>query len=253
MNVYALSVNSTNTIFAGTGEGVFRSSDNGAHWVSVNIGLSKTDISALIAYDTNTVFAGTFGNGMFRSSNNGETWSPINSGLLSLNIYAITASSKKRIFIGTKGGVFQLPDNSTTWFPINSGLLSSKVLTIIVDSTETLFAGTYTGGVFKANIGSTSPVSVRTSTPQPASLNISFAPHPVLDRTRLTLDIPRAGMVEVSIFDVLGRLVQHGALGELAAGPHDVEQDLHTLPNGTYSVVVQAGSERVAKLLQVLR
>jgi hypothetical protein len=60
-------------------------------------------------------------------------------------------------------------------------------------------------------------------------------------------------MVEVSIFDVLGRLVQHGALGELAAGAHDVEQDLHTLPNGTYSVVVQAGSERVAKLLQVLR
>jgi hypothetical protein len=47
--------------------------------------------------------------------------------------------------------------------------------------------------------------------------------------------------------------MQHTALGDMPAGTHDIEQDLHTLPNGTYSVVVQAGSERVAKLLQVLR
>jgi hypothetical protein len=104
------------------------------------------------------------------------------------------------------------------------------------------FVGTEGNGVFKANITNTA-----------ASIGISFAPHPVLDHTRLTLDIPKTSAVELRIFDALGRLVRHQVLGELATGTHDVEQDLHTLPSGAYSVVVQAGSERTHKLLQILR
>jgi hypothetical protein len=47
-------------IFAGTGEGVYLSTNNGVSWTTVNSGLSNLYIYALAAIDKN-IFAGTLG------------------------------------------------------------------------------------------------------------------------------------------------------------------------------------------------
>ena len=57
-------------IFAGTGQGVFRSSDDGATWTDVNNGVPKTLISSLTASDSQ-IFARTSNSDLFRSSDNG--------------------------------------------------------------------------------------------------------------------------------------------------------------------------------------
>ncbi len=158
--------------------------------------------------------------------------------------------SGNTIFAGTQGGgVFRSTDNGTSWQQINRGLANTTVYSLAV-SGSTLFAGTFGGGVYKASI---TTVSVLTPAPQPSALHISFAPHPVSDRTRLTIDLRVAAQTEISILDALGRLVLQRSLGQISAGTHDIEQDFRTLPNGSYSVVVQAGNERASKLLQVLR
>ncbi len=252
--VYALTMSTNGTLFAGASDGgVFRSSDNGMNWTMVKLGIPNNfPVYAITASRNGTLFAGT-DSGIFRSSDNGTNWTSVNTGLINSAVRAFTVSSNGTLFAGILGGgVFRSSDNGTSWTSVNTGLINFNVSALTICDNNTLFAGTNTW-VFKTDISNISMVSVRTSAPQPSSASISFAPHPVFDCTRLTLDIPRACMVEVRIFDVLGRLVQHTALGEIPAGTHDIEQDLHTLPNGTYSVVVQAGSERVAKLLQVLR
>src|SRR2546423_14554288 len=77
----ALDTNVNGYVFVGTqGGGVFRSSDNGETWTSVNSGLTTTDIRALAANAAGDVFAGTFSGG-FRLDNNGDSWTPINNGL----------------------------------------------------------------------------------------------------------------------------------------------------------------------------
>lgn len=251
--VFALIVSSKGILFAGTEHGVFRSTNNGLSWNLVNSGLSNAhSVLALTMNSAGILFAGTFGGGVFRSVDNGESWVSVRTGLSNYYVSALTASGTGMLFAGTSGGVFRSSDNGTTWQAFNSGMTSTSVSSLVI-SGSILFAGTERDGVFKADISNTPSVSVRTSAPQPASVTISFAPHPALDRTRLTLNIPRASLAEVRIFDVLGRLVQHTALGELSSGTHEIEQDLRTLPNGTYSVVVQAGSERVVKLLLVRR
>jgi hypothetical protein len=238
------------TLFAGTeGFGVSYSANNGGSWIAT---LPNYFVYALTTLGT-TVFAATH-NGIFRSIDNGVTWTDASIGLLDKEVNCLAVSGTAIIAGTNRGLIFRSVDNGRNWTLENKGLpYYNYSVRSLVAIGSTLFAGTSGGGVFKANIGNTSSVSVRTSAPLPATVGISFAPHPVLDRTRLTLDIPKASSVEVRIFDALGRLLQQRALGELSAGAHDIEQDLHTLPNGTYSVVVQAGGERAHKVLQVLR
>ena len=241
---------SGSTLFAGTNDGgIYRSSNNGLSWEQVNTGLTNKDVRSLIVSGS-TLFAGTSGGGVYRSDNNGSSWEQVNMGLTSISVTSLTVSGNGTIFAGTfGGGLYRSSNNGSSWEQVNTGLMNTSVQSLTV-SGSTIFAGTDGGGVYKANIGT---VSVRTATPHASMVNISFAPHPVLDRTRLTIDLPVAARTEISIVDALGRLVQQRLLGELSAGTHDIEQDFNTLPNGTYGVVVQAGSERAHKLLQVIR
>ena len=66
-------------VFAGTDSGVFRSSDNGAHWFPVNNGLLSTLVYSLAFKVEGTggktmLYAGT-GGGLFFSTDFGNTWS----------------------------------------------------------------------------------------------------------------------------------------------------------------------------------
>ncbi|HTR80532.1 MAG TPA: T9SS type A sorting domain-containing protein [Bacteroidota bacterium] len=65
-------------VMAGTDSGVFRSSDNGAHWAAANNGLTSTLVSSLAFKTEGTngqtiLFAGT-GGGVFFSSDFGDSW-----------------------------------------------------------------------------------------------------------------------------------------------------------------------------------
>jgi photosystem II stability/assembly factor-like uncharacterized protein len=63
-------------IFAGTEKnGVFRSTDNGNSWISVNYGLTNYNIRAL-AICGSTIFAATYDCGIFQSTDNGDSWIP---------------------------------------------------------------------------------------------------------------------------------------------------------------------------------
>ncbi len=65
-----------NNIFAGTGVGVYLSTDNGQNWSS--IGLANNSVTSLIIQGTN-IFAGTT-DGIFLSKNNGINWINISQG-----------------------------------------------------------------------------------------------------------------------------------------------------------------------------
>jgi photosystem II stability/assembly factor-like uncharacterized protein len=78
--VYALSIDPTNprVVFAGTGTGVYKSTDGGESWRAVNRGLELEErnwVSALSVDPTNprVVFAGTDA-GVYKSDDGGATW-----------------------------------------------------------------------------------------------------------------------------------------------------------------------------------
>jgi photosystem II stability/assembly factor-like uncharacterized protein len=79
-----------NYIFAGTDDGVYRSSDSGQNWKSK--GLTNRVVRVLLRLAPHLI-TGTDG-GVFRSSDNGETWEAINQGLTNLNITSLFAYTR---------------------------------------------------------------------------------------------------------------------------------------------------------------
>ena len=137
---------SDSNIFAGTGKGIFRSSNNGISWTAGDSGLTNTNVFSIAAVDS-TIFAGT-GNGVFRSTNNGASWTSVNSGITggsSVNAFAVSGDT---IFAGTVNGIFRSTNSGASWTVAGSGLRNTNVLSFAV-SNSIIFAGT-DNGVFQS-------------------------------------------------------------------------------------------------------
>ena len=85
-NVWALQA-ADSMMFAGTSQGIYRSTNNGIAWLGNTPTMTDKDIHAL-AYDGLNLYAGTNGQGTYRSGDYGLTWTPINNGLKSFTVSA---------------------------------------------------------------------------------------------------------------------------------------------------------------------
>ncbi len=98
-SLVTLAVSGT-SIYAGTDNGVFLSTNNGGSWTPVNTGLSNLFISSLAVSGSN-IFAGTFGDTVYLSTNSGASWSVF--GATNATILSLAVNSSN-LFAGTGGG-----------------------------------------------------------------------------------------------------------------------------------------------------
>jgi Sortilin, neurotensin receptor 3, len=148
------------SIFAGTNHGVFRSSDYGANWNSVNIGLSYDDydsiyhhapqVEQLASLGTN-IFAGTtVGEGTYISTNSGDSWSDLqNAPTANMGLTVINS----RIFAAVYGSGIYFSDNlGDSWIKADSGMTTNKII-MLTTIGSSLYAGTNTGIFLSTNEG----------------------------------------------------------------------------------------------------
>ena len=163
LTVYALAVDpvTTTTLFAGTGAGVYRSTNGGADWdlVSNPLTFTSNDVRCLAIDPVNpdVVYAGTYGGGVYKTINGGDAWvAANNTGLTNLMILSLAFDPANDIlYAGTYGGgVFKTANGGTSW--TNPLSILSIVTTVAIDplAPATLYAGT-AGGVYKSTNGGT--------------------------------------------------------------------------------------------------
>ncbi len=115
INALAVDPQTPDIIYAGTGGGVFKSTDGGASWSAINNGLTNTYVNAL-ALDPQTptiIYAGTGGGSVFKTTDGGVSWSAIKHGLTNtdVNALALDPQTPAIIYAGTwGGGVFKSTD-----------------------------------------------------------------------------------------------------------------------------------------------
>jgi len=132
-------------IFAGTAKGVFRSNNNGLTWESTDTKLANMGIESLHSTGI-LLFAGTSGNGVFRSSNNGTVWTSASSGITDNYIFTVT-SNGSTIYSGTGMGVFSSTNNGITWAPLSNGVY--PIVRALIISNGNIFAGG-AGGIYRS-------------------------------------------------------------------------------------------------------
>lgn len=142
---------SSKYIFAGTdGRGVLRTSDDGANWTAVNLGLSNLHVRALAINSQRHIFAGTNGGGVSRSIDSGENWISLNTGLTNAFVRCLAINASDHIFAGTLfGGIFLSTNNGANWTELNTDLVNTAVSALTINASGHVFAGT-TSGVLRS-------------------------------------------------------------------------------------------------------
>jgi len=141
------------TLFAGTQyNDLFRSDDNGANWVKMN--LWAPNLSSLVASGTD-LFVGTSW-GVSRSTDGGYNWSPANAGMEEVwisSLAVILNAGDEYLFAGAETrGVFLSIDKGASWTPVNSGLADTSISCLAVIGNN-LYAGTESGMFLSQNYG----------------------------------------------------------------------------------------------------
>ena len=110
------------TVFFGTDNRVYRSSDSGASFTQTGTNIAGL-IIGLGARSDGTLFAGT-DSGLYRSDNNGDSWAAIAGSPTGNNIHAIAVdpNDDQLIYAGTNGnGMYRSTDGGVTWNAIGNG------------------------------------------------------------------------------------------------------------------------------------
>ena len=78
-------------------------------------------------------------------------------------------------------------------------------------------------------------------------------PNPFNPSTTVTYTLARSGPVELSVYDLTGRVVSSLVDGVQPAGHHEVRFDADGLPTGTYIYRLRAGAETLTRTMTLVR
>jgi len=159
-NIRTIIVNSfsTDTIYAGAlAGGVFRTTDGGALWESVNNGLANTGVWTLVPDPSSPgiLYAGTNG-GVFKTTDGGESWTSASTNIGSITVYALAVHPRNPavIYAATKNGIFRTENGGVLWDKISSDTDFTIVRSLAIDGSAgtRIYAGTSTKGLFGCTV-----------------------------------------------------------------------------------------------------
>jgi photosystem II stability/assembly factor-like uncharacterized protein len=152
--------------FAGTYDGIFRSTDQGQSWKSVNLAETDPHITSFTAIGEN-LFAGCEGFknwGIFRSTDDGRSWAQLGMNLREQRGVFSLAVSGTNILAGCdRGRIYLSPDLGRRWAMVNAAIdppdrysnPRTIVLNVSVSGATHLIVGTDHGLFVSTNRGQT--------------------------------------------------------------------------------------------------
>jgi hypothetical protein len=136
--VYSIAWDGT-WLYAATGNGVFRSRNNGKNWIAINNGIPEWFVYKLLAVNNSVVFAGT-GDGLYRWTNSDGEWTKLTNGLPEGTVVGLIEVDSKIIVSIALSSIYVSPDLGANWFNIGHGLHDAGVRSDIAANDQYLFA-----------------------------------------------------------------------------------------------------------------
>ena len=167
----------------------------------------------------------------------GSVWIKFD-GLPADNITAVLLDENEsftNLYAGTENnGVYLSTDGGTSWTEFNNGLEKQSITKLAISETSSkrLYVGTKRGGVWSTDL----VVGIdedKTVLPSEFFLYQNY-PNPFNPTTIIGYSIPKAGIVKLSVFDLLGREISTLVSKYQNQGNYKVEFDGQNLSSGVY-------------------
>lgn len=223
----ALDPTNSNIVYCGGYEvsagAIYKTTNSGGNWSK----LAATGLSGYV-YDlaidpdnTDILWAGTSSN-LYKSTDAGLTWATTSFSGGNTREILIDASvvDANIIYVGTySNGVYRSTDAGGSWTQMNDGLKELTVVSLCINPNTYLFAGTSGGSTYRWFIG----VGVEEEKDASNNSFVFFAhPNPAKAQITLNFQLTKETSVDLSIYDIQGRLVKVLVSGIKQAGIHDV-------------------------------
>jgi hypothetical protein len=143
-NVSALVAFGSN-LFAGTLNGMFRSTDSGATWNEVSAGLPIYPYIEAFAQNGTSLFATANNLGVFVSTDSGISWKPASNGLPALSVSALVTDGTN-LYADDDGGLSLSTDSGVSWNLVQTGLTDG--VNVLAVSGSNLYVGTDNNTVY---------------------------------------------------------------------------------------------------------
>jgi photosystem II stability/assembly factor-like uncharacterized protein len=271
---------------------IWKSTNDGDNWFvcCADSAVSEGSIYQIACHPDGSVFrlqgggGGAPSDGLYHSTDGGHTWNKVFP--LDTSIVIPDYSQVKPLLIDrlgrvviccydfSPGGVFpdnishnagfwmSLDKNFTQWIQVSSGFVPDDWYTdrylncsqIAQDPKTGYYYGNSRGrSVFKSNLPDFGiPDGVPRNNTVSALTEPQNYPNPFAKTTAISFDLPHSGNVKVSVYDIMGRLIQVIENGYLEAGSHTVGFT-GNVPNGQYMVLLQAGADVISHWMTVTK
>jgi ligand-binding sensor domain-containing protein len=133
-------------MMVGTCEGMYRSTDEGARWATIEH-FEKTVVFCIASNFMGIIFAACPEDGIYRSTDNGHTWKLVNGNLADTYINSLYIDSKNGIFVGTENGVWYSSQNGDSW--VHSGIPGGSVRSFSMSNRGEIYASVGKGDIYR--------------------------------------------------------------------------------------------------------
>jgi hypothetical protein len=249
---------------------IFASGDGGATWAKVDSGFTKilfstkdtgSVLTSLHAMGSHIVVGTRQWNqsalrlvsgGIYHIVDTGAGWALADSSLAGIQVHALAGTSSD-VFAGTNKGMFHSTDHGSTWHNVSSGM-TDTVVTSLTIAEGYLIAAT-SSGVWRRPLSELTSVDIGAFS---GSLLRGFRldqnyPNPFNSSTTIKYELPKASMMRLSVYDLLGREVSVLVNENKNAGNYEVKFDASNLASGVYVYRLEAGQFVQSRKLLLLR
>jgi len=144
INCLAVHPDDPDIIFAGTFDGLYRSTNRAGNWTRVDSGWTYREVTA-IAFDPlagDVIYAGTRGGGVYKSTDGGDHWDRRNTGLTDQIVWGLATDPNHpdTVFVGMDSGIFRTLDGAdSTWTKVY--WLQRASIAVDPQNSKNIFAG----------------------------------------------------------------------------------------------------------------
>ncbi len=235
---------------------IFRSTDDGETWTQSSNGLSNYSSVHKVVEADNYLFAAA-GDGVYVSDDGGNNWTLKNNGMTSTIMLTVEAYGSTVLAGTAEGYAYKSTDYGNTWTSINDGLPPvgyTSAIEAFNISGPNLMCATFSTDIFwrPADQVVTSVREENNSAPKVFALSQNY-PNPFNPTTQISYNIPKAGMVHINVYNVLGERVAEIENGFRQAGSYNVTFNASDLASGVYYYRIESGSFTSTKKMILLR